>query len=86
MVSYREGHRAAPIRMARRSEGFPFIPVELWGRVARHMTLREYCMLASTCKALWTMNPPCLEVVGWSEQSANSSGPGDAAVHHSCMA
>ena len=40
--------------MGRGSNGHAPVPVEVWGQVARFLSLREHCMLASTCRALWT--------------------------------
>ena len=42
--------------MARGGADSPALPVELWGHVASFLTLRESCMLASTCRALWGMD------------------------------
>lgn len=43
-------------RMARERNNSPALPIELWGQVASFMTMRESCMLASTCRALWAMD------------------------------
>ena len=43
------------VTMARGGADSPALPVEVWGRVASFLTLRESCMLASTCRALWAM-------------------------------
>ena len=32
------------------------LPAEVWGRIASFLTLREYCVLASTCRAFWAMD------------------------------
>ena len=42
--------------MARGGADSPALPVELWRQVASFLTLRESCMLASTCRALWAMD------------------------------
>ena len=42
--------------MARGETHSPALPVELWGQVASFLSLREACMLASTCRALWAMD------------------------------
>ena len=49
-------YSAPPIRMARRGADSPLLPIELWGQVASFLTLREACVLASTCRALWAMD------------------------------
>ena len=44
------------IRMAQGVADNPALPVELWRHVARFLAMRESCMLASTCRALWAMD------------------------------
>ena len=32
------------------------MPVEIWGNVAKHLSLQDCCKLASTCQALWKLD------------------------------
>ena len=61
--------------MAQGNSHAPALPVELWGQVASFLTLRESCMLASTCRALWAMDLLSLEVLGREE-----TAPGGATL------
>lgn len=36
------------------------LPDDIWERVASFLTLRESCTLASTCRALWVTDLPCV--------------------------
>lgn len=56
--------------MAQRALEPGSIPAEVWGRIAALLTVREYSMLASTCRALWTMDLLCVKL-------GESSAPGD---------
>ena len=49
--------------MARGGADSPALPVELCGHVASFLSLRESCVLASTCRALWAMDLLSLKVV-----------------------
>ena len=72
----------ASIRMLRGGADSPALPLELWGRVASFLALRESCMLASTCRALWAMELLSLDFQG------GKTPPGGAtfAPHCSCSA
>ena len=48
--------------MARGGDTLASLPMEIWGRVASFLTLREYCMLASTCRAFWAMDLAVVKV------------------------
>ena len=39
-------------------------PTEVWGRIASFLSLHQCCKLASTCRALWTMDLPYVFVPG----------------------
>ena len=79
------------LRMTRGGAASPALPVELWGQVASFLTLRESCMLASTCRALWAMDLLSVTVLqgGKSECDLLNEGscpaPGDdTALHCYC--
>ena len=56
--------------MVRGGADSPALPVELWGKVASYLTLRESCMLASTCRALWTMDLLSVKLIEWGNTAA----------------
>ena len=76
------------IRMARGGADSPALPVELWGHVASFLSLREACVLASTCRALWAMDLLSVTVSqgGESERDLLDEGscpaPGDGSAPH----
>ena len=59
----------------------PALPVELWGQVASFLSLREACMLASTCRALWAMDLLSVTLEGWGERAP---GGDTSAPHCNC--
>ena len=77
--------------MARGGADSPALPVELWMHVTDFLSLRESCMLASTCRALWAMDLLSLTVVPdggvFELKEGSSSAPGDGtALHGYCSA
>ena len=81
--------------MARGGADSPALPVELWGQVAGFLTLRESCMLASTCRALCAMNLLSVSVTMMEDREAcepllleeSYLAPSDgSALHCSCSA
>lgn len=66
----------------------PALPVELWGQVASFLSLREACVLASTCRALWEMDLLAVTVSqggesGWELlEEGKCPAPGDGTAPH----
>ena len=69
--------------MVRGGADSPALPVELWGKVASYLTLRESCMLASTCRALWTMDLLSLKLIEWGNTAPRGA---TCTLHCSCSA
>lgn len=58
------------------------LPIEVWTQITTLLSLRECCMLASTCRALRGMRDlPCIKVV---KGCASGEGTVPLAAWHAC--
>ena len=56
------------------------MPVDIWGNVAKLLSLQDCCKLASTCQALWKLDLPRV-MLDRDEPGEGRSARGNGSVH-----
>ena len=60
------------------------LPVEIWGSVAKFLSLRDCCKLASTCQQLWKLDVLRIVLVDLIAPGKRSPAQGDSNAHEQC--